>query len=77
MHTSPNYRVASVTSDIAEIAGALRQSIRITLPDALILATGQVHRANVLVAQDRDLRKARLNFPTKTLGDFLEGLPTR
>jgi predicted nucleic acid-binding protein len=53
--TSPNYRVEPVDADIADAAGDLRASKRLTLPDALIVATGRLRHASFLVTQDRAL----------------------
>jgi predicted nucleic acid-binding protein len=63
--TSPNYRVEPVDADIAEVAGELRASLDLTLPDALIIATGRLRGASLLVTQDRQLRRSRTNLPTK------------
>ncbi len=53
--TSPNYSVEAVDVEIAEAAGELRQRTRLTLPDALIVATGKVRKAAAVVTQDRQL----------------------
>ena len=74
LHSSPNYVVEAVDSDIAEAAGALRHSSRLTLPHALIVATGQVRRAKCVVTQDLELRKARIGLPIKKPSEFLLGI---
>lgn len=53
--TSPNYSVEPVDVEIAERAGELRRRTKLTLPDALIVATGQLRSAAVIVTQDRQL----------------------
>lgn len=53
--TSPNYRVESVDAEIADAAGELRASNRLTLPDALVVATGRLRGASFVVTQDRAL----------------------
>ena len=53
--TSPNYSVEPVDVTIAERAGELRQRTKLTLPDAIIVATGQLRGATSVVTQDREL----------------------
>lgn len=53
--TSPNYSVEAVDGEIAEAAGALRRKTRLTLPGALIAATGKVRKATAVVARVRRL----------------------
>jgi predicted nucleic acid-binding protein len=55
--TSPNYHVEPVDVTIAEMAGELRESSRITLPDALIVATGRSRDADCVVTLDRELAR--------------------
>lgn len=52
---SPNYRVEPVDAPIAEIAGEVRSRTKLTLPDALIVATGHVRGAACVITQDREL----------------------
>jgi predicted nucleic acid-binding protein len=60
--TSPNYRVESVDAEIADAPGELRASNELTLPDALIVATGQLRGGSFVVTQDKRLgrRQGRL-----------------
>jgi predicted nucleic acid-binding protein len=53
--TSPNYSVEPVDVAIAERAGELRQQTKLTLPDAIVVATGQLRGATAIVTQDREL----------------------
>jgi predicted nucleic acid-binding protein len=53
--TSPNYRVEPVDVTIAEQAGQIRESSRISLPDAPILATGRSRDADCIITLDREL----------------------
>ena len=55
--TSVNYRVESVGPEIAEKAGELRTSSRLTLPDCLIIATGHQLGVRVLLTQDKELAR--------------------
>ena len=64
--TSPNYSVEAVDVEIAEAAGELRQRTKLTLPDALIVATGKVREAAAVVTQDRQL--GRLQSVVRTCG---------
>jgi predicted nucleic acid-binding protein len=74
LHSSPNYVVEAVDSDIAEAAGELRRSCRLTLPDALIVATGQVRRAKCLVTQDLQIGRAGIGLPIKEPIEFVRGI---
>ena len=69
--TSPNYHVASVDSDIAEAAGALRASSRLTLPDAMIVATGRLRGAAFLVTQDPTLARTQSELAIKAPEDVV------
>ncbi len=64
--TSPNYSVEAVDVEIAERAGELRQQTKLTLPDALIVATGQIREVTAVVTQDRQL--GRLQSVVRTCG---------
>lgn len=64
--TSPNYSVEAVDTEIAEAAGELRQQTKLTLPDAIVVATAQVRRATAVVTQDRQL--GRLQSVIRTCG---------
>ena len=67
--TSPNYRVESVDAEIAETAGELRASNPLTLPDALVVATGYVRGASFMVTQDRKLGRRQDLLPVKLPDD--------
>jgi predicted nucleic acid-binding protein len=66
--TSPNYRVEPVDADIAEAAGELRSSNPLTLPDAVIVATGQLRGASFIVTQDQKLGSRQDRLPVKLPG---------
>jgi predicted nucleic acid-binding protein len=51
--TSPNYSVEPVDVAIAERASELRQRAKLTLPEAIIVATGLLRGATAVVPQDR------------------------
>ena len=53
--TSTNYEVEPVDVAIAQAAGEMRARTKLTLPDALIVATGHLKGAAYVVTQDRDL----------------------
>lgn len=69
LQTSPNYRVESVDAEIADAAGELRASNRLTLPDALVVATGQLRGAAFIVTQDRQLGRRQDRLSVKLPGD--------
>lgn len=64
--TSPNFRIQPVGSEIAEAAGALRAASRLTLPDALVVATGQFTGVSLLVTQDLELARRQTALPVKS-----------
>ena len=64
--TSANYHVESVGPEIAEEAGTLRASTRMTLPDCLIIATGHVLGVAVLVTHDKELVRSQRLLDVKT-----------
>jgi predicted nucleic acid-binding protein len=64
--TSPNYRVEPVDVDIADDAGRIRSASRLTLPDAILVATGRARGASFLVTQDRRLLRARVGLEMRT-----------
>jgi predicted nucleic acid-binding protein len=70
LHTSPHYQLEAVDSDIAETAGELRATHRITLPDALVIATGQLRGASMIVTQDRELSRRQSIMISKTPQDL-------
>jgi predicted nucleic acid-binding protein len=64
--TSPNFRVVPLDSDVAEAAGEIRASTRLTLPDAAIVATAHLHKATLVVTQDQNLIRRELGVPVVT-----------
>ena len=64
--TSPNYRVEPVDVEIAEAAGELRSRTKLTLPDALIVATGHLRGAEFVVTQDRELGRLQTTLAART-----------
>ncbi|MCI4330355.1 MAG: PIN domain-containing protein [Thermoplasmata archaeon] len=75
--SSPDFRVEPVDADVAEAAGELRQSGRLALPDALIVATGRLRRAQCLVTQDLELRKVKIGISIKEPTEFLRSMSDR
>ncbi|MGA7861539.1 MAG: PIN domain-containing protein [Thermoplasmata archaeon] len=67
--TSANFRVEPVGVDIAEAAGELRATFRLTLPDALIVATGRLAGASCLVTQDTALATQQRVLPVRAPSD--------
>lgn len=63
--SSPNYSVESVDLEIAELAGAMRPRTGLSLPDALIVATGHLRGAAYLVTQDRTFARAQELLPVR------------
>jgi predicted nucleic acid-binding protein len=64
--TSPNFRVESVSAPIADRAGALRSIRRLSLADAVIVATGLELGADGIVTQDASLRKRQSEIPIRS-----------
>jgi len=63
--TSPHYEVEPVDVEIAQAAGELRERTKLTLPDALIIATGQLRGAAYVVTQDRQLGRLQTALGTR------------
>ncbi len=70
LHTSPHYQVEEVDSEIAETAGEIRAAHRITLPDAIVVATGKLCGASLVVTQDRELARRQSVMIAKAPQDF-------
>ncbi|MGI0131003.1 MAG: type II toxin-antitoxin system VapC family toxin [Thermoplasmata archaeon] len=68
--TSPNYEVEAVSVEIAEMAGELRERTRLTLPDALIVATGHRMGAEFVVTQDRQLGRLQTMLRARVPEEF-------
>lgn len=63
--TSPNYRVEPVDVEIAEAAGEMRARTKLTLPDALVVATGHLRGAEYVVTQDRELSRLQTTLAAR------------
>ncbi len=59
LRASPSYAIEPVDESIALAAGALRESTRLVLPDALILATAELRGADLVVTHDRELLRTK------------------
>ena len=66
--TSPNYRVEPVDAEIAEAVGELHSSNPLTLPGAVIVATGQLRGASFIITQDKRLGHRLDRWPVKLPG---------
>jgi predicted nucleic acid-binding protein len=64
--TSSNYRVEPVAVDIADSAGELRAASHLTLPDAIVVATGQLRGASLLFTQDSELARRQSVLAVKS-----------
>lgn len=63
-----NYRIEPVDSSIAAIAGTLRASQRLSLPDAIIAATGVSVGAGAVITRDGELLSARIPIRARPPG---------
>ena len=68
--TSPHYEIEPVDVAIAETAGELRERTNLTLPDALIVATGQLRGAEFVVTQDRKLGRLQTALRARAPGEL-------
>ena len=68
--TSPHYEVEPVDVEISEAAGEIRAQTRLTLPDALIVATGHLKGAAYVVTQDRDLGRLQTVLSARAPGQL-------
>jgi predicted nucleic acid-binding protein len=74
--TSPNYRVEAIDSSIAELAGEIRERNRLSLPDALIIATGKLRGAEFVITQDRQLGRRQSVLGVRTPDGLASGAHT-
>jgi predicted nucleic acid-binding protein len=63
---SRSYEIATVDVSISELAGAIRQESKLSLPDALIVATAKLLGVDFIVTQDRDIGKSQSLVATRT-----------
>jgi predicted nucleic acid-binding protein len=69
--TSPSYRVEPLTVEIAAAAGELRATSSLALPDAVIVATGQLSGASCLVTQDRKVARRQTVLKVRDPNELL------
>lgn len=48
------FNIINISQDIAERSVALRQEYKLKLPDAIILATAQLHRLELITRNTKD-----------------------
>jgi predicted nucleic acid-binding protein len=65
LRSSPSYSIELVDAAIALAAGERRESTRLALPDAVILATAWLRGAKFVATQDPELLRAKSAVPTK------------
>jgi predicted nucleic acid-binding protein len=70
LRASRSYSIEPVDEAIALAAGQLRESTRLALPDALVLATAKLRRAEVVATQDLELLRATSVVSTKRPEDI-------
>lgn len=61
------YRTVALDLDLATAAARIRASLRIRIPDAIVAATAAGVRADLLVSDDPDLRKASSLVRVRTI----------
>jgi predicted nucleic acid-binding protein len=70
LRATPAYTIAPVDEAIALLAGEFRNAHRITLPDALILATAVRREADWVATEDRELLRTKTVVVTKRPSDI-------
>jgi predicted nucleic acid-binding protein len=70
LRASRSYSIEPVDEAIALAAGQLRESTGLALPDALVLATAELRRAEVVATQDLELLRATSVVSTKRPEDI-------
>jgi predicted nucleic acid-binding protein len=70
LRASPGYVIAPVDEPIALAAGELREPTRLSLPDALLLATAGLRGAACVATWDQDLLRARTTVPSRRPDDI-------
>jgi predicted nucleic acid-binding protein len=69
--TYPNLSLIPVTPEIAEQAAILKAKYQLRTPDAIHVATGLVHKAEIFVSNDEALRSIK-ELEVLTLSDFAQ-----
>ena len=64
--SSKNYELAPVDLSVAELAGELREGTKLSLPDALVVATGKLRAVDFILSWDRDLAKRQAVVPVRS-----------
>jgi predicted nucleic acid-binding protein len=70
IRASDAYSIEGVDESIAIAAGELRSDHRLTLPDALILATARCREASYVATDDRELLRLKTPVGTKRPSDI-------
>ncbi|MCI4367020.1 MAG: PIN domain-containing protein [Thermoplasmata archaeon] len=65
LRASHAYSIEAVDEAIAVVAGELRSEYRLTLPDALVLATADRRDAGCVATEDREMLRVRSPVITK------------
>lgn len=77
--TSPNYITASLTFELADLAGRIRADTGLRLPDAILVATGVQTGAEYIVSYDSELKRAdqyiKALTPDALLREVMGGRP--
>jgi predicted nucleic acid-binding protein len=73
--SSENYQMVDVDSNVAELAGKIRDETGLRLPDALIVASGLKARAKNVVTCDAEFRRAERILKNVSPSEFLASFP--
>jgi len=64
--TTPSYEIIPIDHKIACEAGRVRAELRLKLPDAIIIATAVIVKADAIITYDQEIRKAEKYITIKT-----------
>jgi len=73
--SSENYQLVDVDSNVAELAGKIRNETGLRLPDALIIASGLKAGADHVVTGDEEFKRAEKILKSVSPSEFLASFP--
>jgi predicted nucleic acid-binding protein len=73
--SSENYQLVDVDSNVAELAGKIRNETGLRLPDALIIASGLKAGADRVVTGDEEFKRAEKILKSVSPSEFLASFP--
>jgi len=70
--SSENYKVVDMDVNVADKTGEIRSKTRLTIPDAIIVASGLIHNAGFIVTNDSDFSRVVKDLGVVTPSEYNE-----